>query len=186
MLSSRFEFQAVGRDWSVWNDLVGRRSRAKGVLLGLSGAYQVRNKDTAPFRNAAQLNGDLSLSGDGYQIFVAGSWTAREAQSRAWHSAFGFLAQGTYFVSTHAYLYGRFDGVFKGSVPEATENYTVWAAGVGWVPFLWTNRWRVNGEVSYLPQALNNTLVEPSGMLGFLSSDAPGQWNVRVQTQFGF
>lgn len=186
MVSSRFEFQVSGRDWSVWNDLIGRRGRSKGVLLGLAGAYQVRDEDTAPFRNGAQLNGDVSINGNGYHVLFAGSWTTRQEQSREWNNVYGFLAQGTYFVSDHTYLYGRFDGVFKGDAPEATENFTALAAGAGWIPFLWTNRWRVNAEVSYLPQTLNNTLVAPSGMLGFLSSDTPTQWNVRLQSQFGF
>ncbi len=186
MISSRFEIQLSGTDWSVWDDLIGRRGRSGGILLGVAGAYQVRDKEIPPYRDAAQLNADLGFNGDGYNLFLAGSWTTRQAQAGTWNHVYGLLAQGSYFVSDHTYLYVRFDGVFAGTAPEASEDYTVYAAGVGWLPFLWTNRWKVNAEVSYLPQVLNDTLVEPSGQLGFLSSDTENQWSVRLQFQFGF
>jgi len=186
MISTRLELQVSGDDWSVWGDMVGRRGRAGGILLGLAGAYQVRDKVSTAFRDAAQLNADLGFNGDGYNLFFAGSWTTREAQSGTWSSAYGLVGQGTYFVSNHTFVYGRFDGVFAGTAPEASEDYTSYSAGVGWLPFLWTNRWKVNAEFGYLPQVLNNTLVEPSGMLGFLSSDEKNQWTVRLQFQFGF
>lgn len=60
------------------------------------------------------------------------------------------------------------------------------SGGLGRLPFLWINRWKVNAEFSYLPQVLNDTLVDPSGQLGFLSSDTENQWSVRLQFQFGF
>ncbi len=186
MVSSRVEYQLGGKDWAVWDDLIGRRGRTSGVLLGASGAYQGRNKLETETRHASQLNADVSVSGSGYHLFFAGSWTSRQLQSREWFDQYGFLAQGSFFVLDHAYLYGRFDGVFAGSTPGDHEDYTVYAAGVGWLPFLWTNRWKVNLEFSYLPQAIHETTVEPSGMLGFLPSDSPDQWSIRTQFQFGF
>lgn len=186
MVSSRFEIQVSGDDWSVWDDLIGRRGRASGILLGVSGAYQIRDKETTPYRNAAQLNADIGFNGSGYNLFFAGSWTTRETQDAEWNHAYGFVGQGTYFVSNHTFLYGRFDGVVAGTALEASEDFTSYSAGVGWLPFLWTNRWKVNAEVGYLPQVMNRTLVEPSGMLGFLSSDEKNQWTVRLQFQFGF
>jgi len=186
MVSSRFEVQLSGDDWAVWDDLIGRRGRASGILLGVSGAYQARDKETPAYRHSAQLNMDLGFNGDGYNLFFAGSWTTREAQSGTWNNVYGLVGQGTYFVSNHTFVYGRFDSVLAGTAPEASEDFTSYSAGVGWLPFLWTNRWKVNAEVGYLPQVLNDTLVEPSGMLGFLSSDEKKQWTVRLQFQFGF
>jgi hypothetical protein len=186
MVSSRLEYQLGGTDWSVWDDLIGRRGRASGVLLGVSGAYQGRNKLETETRHASQLNADVSVSGSGLHLFIAGSRTSRQLQTREWFDQYGFLAQGSVFVLDHTYLYGRFDGVFAGSTPGDHEDYTVYATGVGWLPFLWTNRWKVNLEVSYLPQAIHRTIVEPSGMLGFLPSDSPDQWSIRTQFQFGF
>ena len=186
MISSRFEIQVSGEDWAVWDDLIGRRGRASGILLGVSGAYQVRDKETPAYRDASQLNVDLGFNGDGYNLFFAGAWTMREPQTGTRNHSYGLVAQGTYFVADHTYLYGRYDGVFAGTAPEASEDFTSYSAGVGWLPFLWTNRWKVNAEVGYLPQVLNDTLVEHSGMLGFLSSDEKNQWSVRLQFQFGF
>ena len=38
-LTGRFEYQLVGADWSIWDDLVGRRGRPTAMLLGLAGGY---------------------------------------------------------------------------------------------------------------------------------------------------
>ena len=153
----------------------GRRGRTSGVLLGASGAHQGRNKLETETRHASQLNGDVSVSGSGFHLFFAGSWTSQQLQSTEWFDQYGFVAQGSIFVLDHTYLYGRFDGVFAGSTPGDYEDYTVYAAGVGWLPFLWTNRWKVNVEFSFLPQAIHETTVEPGGMLGFLPSDSRDQ-----------
>jgi hypothetical protein len=180
------EYQLGEADWSGWDDLIGPRGRSSGVLLGASGAYQARDNYETNTRNASQLNEDLSINGSGFRFFFAGSWTSQQLQNRNWSDQYGFVSQGSFFVSNHTYLCGRFRGVFADSKPGDHEDYTACAVGVGWLPFLWTNRWKVNLEFSYLPQAIHETTVEPSGMLGFLPSDSPDQWSIRTQLQFGF
>ena len=40
-LTGRWEYQASGDDWSVWDDVVGRRGRPTGILVGLVRGYPV-------------------------------------------------------------------------------------------------------------------------------------------------
>ena len=58
--------------------------------------------------------------------------------------------------------------------------------GCTYFPNLWTNRWRFTAEAGYLVSALNKTIVQPSGSLGWLASDEAGQGYLKLQVVFGF
>jgi hypothetical protein len=53
-------------------------------------------------------------------------------------------------------------------------------------PFDWTNRYKVSVEGGLLFNAINQTLVEPTGVLGWLPADEGNQYYLRFQLQFGF
>jgi hypothetical protein len=193
-LTGRWEYQIAGRDWSVWDDLVGRRGRPRGVLLGLAGGYQVE-EDASAFDRSAQLNADISFNGDGYHAMVAGSWTWRDPVAADSFSNYGLLVQGGYFVAKHWQVYGQYNFISPGdqagtptcSPPQCDpESFNSITGGVSYFPFLWTNRWKFSAEVGHLFDALNKTIVEPSGSLGWLASDEAGQTYFRIQAQFGF
>ena len=60
----------------MWDDLVGRRGRPRGILLGLSGGFWFEG-DASAFDSGAQLNADISFNGDGYQAMAAVNKGAR-------------------------------------------------------------------------------------------------------------
>ena len=184
-LTGRWEYQISGREWSVWDDVVGRRGRPRGILLGLSGGYQIE-EDASAFENSAQLNADISFNGDGYQAMAAGSWTWRDPEAVNSFSNYGLLLQGGYFVAEHVQVYGQYNFISPGDQPGDLESFNSVTAGISYFPFLWTNRWKFSGEIGYLFDALNETIVDPSGSLGWLASDEPGQTYLRIQAQFGF
>jgi hypothetical protein len=184
-LTGRWEYQIRGREWSVWDDLVGRRGRPTGALLGLAGGYQVE-EDASALDSSAQLNADISFNGDGYQAMAAGSWTWRDPDATDSFSNYGLLVQGGYFVAEHVQVYGQYNFISPGDQPGDLESFNSITAGISYFPFLWTNRWKFSAEVGYLFDALNETIVEPSGSLGWLASDEPGQTYIRIQAQFGF
>jgi len=184
-LTGRWEYQASGDDWSVWDDVVGRRGRPNGILVGLAGGYQVE-QDSSAFDRVAQFNADVSFNGDGYQAMAAGSWTWRDPGAGSSFSNYGLLLQGGYFVTKDVQAYGQYNLVSPGDQPGNLEAFNSVTAGVSYFPFAWTNRWKFSAEVGYLFDALNDTIVDPSGSLGWLSSDEPGQTYFRIQAQFGF
>lgn len=193
-LTGRWEYQIAGRDWSVWDDFVGRRGRPRGILLGLAGGYQVE-EDTSAFDRSAQLNTDISFNGDGYHAMVAGSWTWRDPVTADSFSNYGLLVQGGYFVAKHWQVYGQYNFISPGdqagtptcSPPQCDpESFNSITGGVSYFPFLWTNRWKFSAEVGHLFDALNKMIVEPSESLGWLASNEAGQTYFRIQAQFGF
>lgn len=184
-LTGRWEYQASGDDWSVWDDVVGRRGRPRGILVGLAGGYQVE-KDSSAFDQVTQLNADVSFNGDGYQAMVAGSWTWRDPGAGSSFSNYGLLLQGGYFVTKDVQAYGQYNLVAPGDQPGNLETFNSVTAGVSYFPFAWTNRWKFSAEIAYLFDALNDTIIDPSGSLGWLASDQAGQTYFRIQAQFGF
>jgi Phosphate-selective porin O and P len=184
-LTSRYEHALSGEDWSVWDDLVGGPGRARGTLLGGGAAYQYTGKDSPDPDNAAQLNLDISFNGDGYQAMLSGSATWLDPDSGSHYTYYGALAQAGYFISAKDQLYAQYNFLSSGG-PTAATDFNSIALGLNHFPFAWTNRWKLSFEGGYLFDALNDTIVEESGSLGWLSSDHRGQAYLRLQAQFGF
>lgn len=186
-LTGRFEYQLVGTDWAVWDDLVGRRGRPTGVLLGLAGGYQYDHKDNGNTpRNASEVIADISFNGDGYQAMLAGTWLHADPKAGSSFSEYGVLAQGGYFLADHLQAYSRYEWISPGNRDGDLDDFNSLSVGMNYFPFLRTNRWKFTGEVGYLFSALDKTIVGPSGSLGWLESDEKGQFSARFQAQMGF
>jgi hypothetical protein len=189
-LTGRWEYQLDGTEWSVWDDLIGRRGRPRGILFGIAGGYEDKASNAVPdptaIESGTQLNLDLSFNGNGYQAMVAGSVTWSEPQMGSSFYNYGILVQGGYFFTEKLQVYGQYNLISPGDQPGTLETFNSITAGVSYFPFVRTNRWKFSGEFGYLFDAINNTLVTPSGGLGWLSSDEDGELYARIQAQFGF
>ena len=93
MLSSRGEVLFAGDDWNTFNDLVGRKGRAFGVLLGIGSNYAISGagNPSGRSRHSGQTTVDVSVGGDGFQAMAYGLWTW-EADGGV-RSTWGFVAQ---------------------------------------------------------------------------------------------
>jgi len=184
-LTGRWEYQLSGSDWSVWEDIIGRKGRSQGVLLGLGAGYQFE-KDTSILDRVAQLNADISFNGDGYQAVLAASWTWHEPRVGDAYNNYGMFAQGGYFFTTHMQTYAQYNLISPGDQPGDLETFHSISAGVNYFPFIWANRWKFSTEIAHMFDTLNKTIVAPSTSLGWLQSDEAGQTYLRLQAQFGF
>lgn len=129
---------------------------------------------------------NISFNGNGYQAMLAASVTRHGPTSGASFNNYGLLVQGGYFFTTHLQTYAQYNLVSPGDQPGGLETFHSITAGVSYFPFSWTNRWKFSAEAAHLFDALNKTIVEPSGSLGWLPSDEDGQTYLRLQAQFGF
>lgn len=184
-LTGRWEYQLSGRDWSIWDDIIGRRGRSKGILLGLAGVQQPGDNESGTGKST-QLNVDLSFNGDGYQAMLAASLTRLEPSHNDSFTNYGILAQAGYFFTTHLQAYTQFDLVSPGDQPGGLETFHSIAAGVNYFPFPWRNRWKFSLELAHMFDIINQTIVQPSRSLGWQPSDEKGQTYLRLQAQFGF
>jgi len=185
LLSGRGEVQLLGDDWNVFNDLVGRRGRPLGVLLGLGSGYAVTGPNAVAFtpRHSGQVTVDLTVGGDGFQAMAYGMWNW-EAVGGV-RSTWGFVAQGGYFILEPWQVYAQYSLVHPGQIAGLIP-FNALTLGTSAFPFTWTNRIKLSLEGALLFNAINSTLVNPNPVIGWLPADAGNQYSLRAQLQFGF
>ncbi len=185
MVGGRFEYALSGEDWTIWDDLVGRRGRKKDILFGAAANYLEQSIGIIKDR-ALQINLDVTFNGNGYQVLFAGVWTGQFPDSTSNFNQYGFYAQGAYFLNKVLQVYGRFDFVHPGNTPGDRDVYVAPGFGLNLYPFHFTNRWRMTLEYNRLFSVMNKTIVPTGLSLGFDESDFFGQQSIRLQLQFGF
>jgi hypothetical protein len=185
LLSGRGEVQLLGDDWNVFNDLVGRRGRPLGVLLGVGSGYAVTGPNAVAFtpRHSGQVTVDLTVGGDGFQAMAYGMWNW-EAVGGV-RSTWGFVAQGGYFILEPWQVYAQYSLVHPGQI-DGLIPFNALTLGTSAFPFNWTNRIKLSLEGALLFNAINSTLVNPNPVIGWLPADAGNQYSLRAQLQFGF
>ena len=185
LLSARGEVQLLGNDWNTFNDLVGRKGRSLGVLLGMGSGYSVTGPN-APLptpRHSGQVTVDVSVGGDGFQAMAYGMWNW-EAVGGV-RSTWGFLAQAGYFIFEPWQVYAQYSLVHPGQI-DGLVPFNALTLGTSAFPFNWTNRIKLSLEGALLFNPINSTLVNPNPVIGWLPADAGRQYSLRAQLQFGF
>jgi hypothetical protein len=184
-VSARGEVQLLGDDWNTFNDLVGRKGRSLGVLLGVGSGYTVAgpNAPAGTPQHTGQVTVDVSVGGDGFQAMVYGMWNW-EAVSGL-RSTWGLVAQAGYFIFEPWQVYAQYSLVHPGQIAGLIP-FNALTLGTSAFPFNWTNRIKLSLEGGLLFNAINSTLVNPTPANGWLSADAGNQYYLRAQLQFGF
>jgi len=182
-ITGRYEHQFCTKDWSLWDDLTGRRGRGWGILLGLGGGVGEGEPDFEVDRSLL-LTADASVSWNGGQALVFGNFRHSKWRDGTTRNAWGLVAQAGHFVAPTVQAYGRYELVAPGSTLGDLETYHSVTLGCSYLPFRWTNRYKLSAELAYLFTPLSRTIVPASGVLGF-SPSANDQLYVRVQLQFG-
>ena len=185
LFSGRGEVQLLGDDWTVFNDLVGRRGPSLGVLLGAGAgyAYTGPNAPVATPNHSGQLTIDVTVGGNGFQAMAVGVWNW--AAVGVAQSTWGFLAQGGYFILEPWQVYLQYSLVHPGQVAGVIP-FNALTIGTSLFPFNWTNRYKLSLEGGLLFNAINQTLIGANPQNGWLSADAGSQYYLRAQLQFGF
>jgi len=185
MIAARGESLLAGDDFNTFNDLVGRKGRAFGVLLGVASNYALSGSDNPAgrSRHSGQVTADLSVGGDGFQAMAYAMWTW-EAVGRL-QSQWGFVAQVGYFIFEPWQVFAQYSLVDPGPIAGLLP-FNQLTLGTNAFPFNWTNRIKLTLEGALLFNPINSTLVTPSTGIGWLPADAGRQYYLRAQLQFGF
>ena len=185
LLSARGEVQLLGDDWNTFNDLVGRKGRSLGVLLGIGSGYAVAgpNAPAGTPQHSGQVTLDLSVGGDGFQAMAYGIWNWAAVGTA--QSTWGLVAQAGYFIFEPWQVYAQYSLVHPGRTAGLIP-FNALTLGTSAFPFSWTNRIKLSLEGGMLFNAINATLVSPTPANGWLPADAGNQYYLRAQLQFGF
>jgi hypothetical protein len=187
MISARTEFQLFGADWTVWDDIVGRREKPTVFMIGIGPAYLFQeDTDNNTINTASQINLDLNYNGHGFHSLIQGSITTTDIENNSRFYNYGIYGNIGYWLSNYWVTYIRLDFVSPGDQDDTLEDYIAPGIGISCYPFPRTNRWRFTLEWNRLDAVINNTIVNPGAALGWLESNTSGQTSVRLQAQFGF
>ncbi|MHC4938477.1 MAG: porin family protein [Planctomycetota bacterium] len=187
-LTGRFEYQWLTTDWSIWDDLTGRRGRPKGVMLGFGIGY-ANGKNGTPgprLSYSILLTLDLNINWDGGQAMIYGTWRFAEPDEGEGFYNWGLVAQAGHFVADKQQVYARYEIVSAGDQPGDFDDYNTITIGYSFFPFVESNVNKFSLEFSYLFDAIDNTIVGPDTGVGFLPASEGDQWYLRFQAQFGF
>ena len=175
LVSARGEVQLLGDDWNTFNDLVGRKGRSLGVLLGIGSGYTVAgpNAPAGTPQHSGQVTVDVSVGGDGFQAMAYGvwSWAAVGTAQSTW----GLMAQAGYFIFEPWQVYAQYSLVHPGRIAGLIP-FNALTIGTSAFPFNWTNRIKLSLEGALLFNAINSTLVNPTPQNGWLPADAGNQY----------
>ena len=185
MIGGRYEYALRGNDWTIWDDLVGRRGRSTDILFGTAVNY-VQQTYGKIKDYALQVNLDATFNGNGYQVLVAGVWTRQYLENILGFNQYGLYMQGGYFFTNTFQAYARYDLVSPGNMGGNLEVYSAPGIGINIYPFHFTNKWKFTVEYNHLYSTMNKTIVAGDLPLGFVNSDYYGQRSFRFQLQFGF
>ena len=193
-LTGRAEWKWAG-EWPRLDQFTSWRGSEYAGFLGFAGHVQSGGETGARTGgtndvDVAQYTADLSIKGDGWNVFLAfvGRNTDSAAAARSFDD-FGLVAQGGLFVSEEAELFLRYDHVFvdddRATSPGVGgEDFASITAGVTYYFSPRSHAFKVQAEVVYFPdsQADAGTLVRPSSSTSVLAS-GEAQGLFRVQTQ---
>ena len=184
-VNARYEHQFFTTDWSIWDDLVGRRGRPRGLLFGIAGSVQEGGRASLA-RLAGLVTADVSYNWDGGQAMVYGTWRRADSRTYGVVDDWGLVAQAGHFVTCTLEPYARYEAVFPDPARAENDEFHSALIGLNWYPIQWTNRYKISGEFGYLFGPINGTIVPPGTSVGFLPTDVDDQYYLRFQFQFGF
>ena len=121
-LSARAEFQAMGTDWSRWNDFTSwRESDSNGLLIGVAGHYQSSGrtgdgnfgttKANTPRNSTYMGTVDVSYEASGWNLYgaVIGSHSNTKGSPKI--TNVGWIFQGGVFATDQLELVARYEGI---------------------------------------------------------------------------
>ncbi|MFQ5472219.1 MAG: hypothetical protein ACE5FA_04955, partial [Dehalococcoidia bacterium] len=118
----------VDGNWKQFKDFTSPRGSEFGLMGGVGVVYQSAEYGTTagPEETDFRLTADLSLEGDGWNVFVGGTYQdLDEADTNPW----GIVVQGGYYIDDDLELFARYE-LGDSDDGSSDENLSVLTAGV--------------------------------------------------------
>lgn len=105
--SIRGEYLIAG-EWKQFKDFTSKRGSETGMMAGFALHYQKNEFGTAsgPEEEILAITGDFSWEGDGFNLFISGSYVDLDVQDR---SVTGIIVHGGYYLTDDAEIFGRWE-----------------------------------------------------------------------------
>lgn len=199
-LTVRMEGKFAG-DWSRFDDFTSFRNQEFAAMLGGAFNYQSFGNTGNGFAvsqtqgNSYNYTLDLSLEGNGWNVFAAFDGQTLDADGFSSSSDYGFVLQGGVFVTDSLEIFARWDSLFPdsegpGRSADTDDNFNTLTFGINnyFVPESHAAKLTVDCQY-FIDQASSNSLATglvDNTNIGLLPTSEDGQFNIRIQMQLMF
>lgn len=185
-LTARGEFRWGDGDFKRFEDFTSWRGSKYAGLVGAAVHYHDGGEtggttDTAVFSATA----DVSIEGDGWNLFAAGTWRNTDPAGGASTDDFGVVVQGGFFFSDQCEAFARYDAIFPDDANG--DDFHTLTAGVNYYVSPQSHAVKISADVQYyFNDEGANALVSPTTGSNLLADTEDGQVALRVQAQVMF
>lgn len=197
-LTGRLDWKWAG-EWNQAQDFTSFPNSDYFGMFGVAGHYQrggdtfAEGLGTTLDHEAWALTADLSMEGNGWNVFAAGymhSYTLRDqlffdGTYRDW----GLVVQGGVFVTPRNELFARWDSIFPDSdweQFESGEDFHTLTLGLNHYFVPSSHAAKLTVDFQWFFEAPNDSIVPDNTLLGLLEDSRDNQWNLRAQVQLLF
>lgn len=195
-ISGRVEFQAMGTDWSRWNDFTSwRESDSNGLLIGAAGHYQTNGK-TGPGLKANtddvsmwQGTVDASYEASGWNLYGAFVGAQTDPKGGSKRTNFGWIVQGGVFATDQLEFVARYEGIRgdKDYIASGNRSFHFITLGGNYYVSPRSHTFKISADLVWSLSKNGNLASIPTGTsqpkTGFLGQDKKGEVAVAVQAQ---
>lgn len=193
-VTGRFEMMPAG-EWSRFRDFTSGEGEDFALLFGVAGHVEGGDRSTSAFSEGAYVSaswtGDVSLEGDGWNLFFGAAGTYADVHDPTSGPAnshdFGFIGQGGFMIpGTKFEPYARYEVLFADPDRRGTQSPDAFhyvTAGFNWYLFGHAAKFSADAVLA-LDEA--DPLARTRTGAGLLGDDDPGELVFRVQWQLLF
>jgi len=188
--TGRFEYLFSGA-WKQFEDFTSPSGSDFGAMVGFAAHYEGGDSSTAAFGRTYDYfawTGDVSLEGDGWNVFAAGTGSYTDDGVGASADDYGFVVQGGIMIpDTKWEIFLRYDALVPDDSARTLTSNDDWfntvTAGVNYYMHGHAAKWTF--DVVYFIDSLN-TLGVPDTGIAYLADDDDGEVALRMQFQLLF
>lgn len=193
---TRLEALALGnrQNWKRFDDRSSFRGSDFAVRVGLSGHYQKMPESfNQPNAQLAMLAADVTLEGDGWNVFGNAVWAHTEAPSASDLDAAGIFLQAGVFIIDRLEIFVAYDAVLTDGAPVPTNpsatpttDYHSVLAGTNFYLTPHEHRAKLQLDGVWALDPIATSLVDTASNTGLLATTEGGQAAMRLQLVIGF
>jgi hypothetical protein len=190
-LTGRLEFKWAG-DWAQARDLTSFPNSDFFGMVGVAGHWE-SGGDTGTLTGTTfnadlfAVTADISVEGNGWNVFAAGHYSTLDASGQPRFSDWGAVIQAGIFVTPQTELFGRWDSVFPDNdwAPQDSDFSTI-TVGLNHYFVPESHAAKLTIDLQWFLDAPAESIVVGNTLLGLLPDTGDNQWNLRGQLQILF
>lgn len=189
--TGRGEYKFAGT-WEQFKDFTSKSGSDFGALLGFAAHYEGGDDSSIGAGSGSfdffSWTGDLSLEGDGWNLYAAAVGTYADFNGGYDGDDYGFLVQGGIMIPETSWeVFARYDALLPDDEARALSSDDDWFSTVtAGVNYYWSGHAaKFTADVQWFIDDLN-ALSLPNSGIGYLSDDDENEFTIRFQFQLLF